>query len=892
MPVHPTYPGVYIQEVPSGTHTITGVSTSVTAFIGRALRGPTDQPVTINSFADFQRQFGGLWKESLLGYAVRDFFINGGSQAIIVRVFKDISTAASPIGAPLNLMAKQSGPTGNGIKFSIAITATEESASSSTPLDLKARYPGTPGNNIKYSIINNSKAASTSSPLNLTAKKPGASGNEIKYSITAGADSTKFNLSITDTGAPFNSSNSESFIDVTIANFSQKISDSNLVTPGTAPTAVPTATATDIFLQGGVDKPFDLTVTDTGVKPNYAEFFPNITVENFSEKLKTSVLVIPGNGTPTLASTDHPIPLENGTDTKFTLIVTDTGVTPNKIEAFADLTIATVQNIVNNGSTGNTLASSLVKVVSAPTIPPATDVNDVFLTNNPGPAFSSVCAIAPAALGLNLIAQYAGLLSNNINCLVTNSDTKTKFDLKITNGITRETYSGLTLTNISSKLRGSKLVTLASIPTAIPDNTNSYIKFSNGIEASTSDSIFKTANAGIWGNQLQVSVNYDVSEDVAANYGLLLTDLFNLIITDKSTGAVEQFNNVSIKDSPGEIDQVLSHQSKLMSINKNTLTERPLNTTYFFEGSNDGSILESTNVLGEQNSKTGLYALENVSIFNLLCIPGYNTTSDVDDGVLTAATAYCVDRKAFFIIDAPSTWKDKDTAKTSVNDLIGNIGSAYAKNAAVFFPRIVQPDPLSNNQLRTFVPCGMIAGTMARIDGQRGIWKAPAGLETGLAGVTQLTVSLTDAENGELNPVAVNCLRTMPAAGTVVWGSRTLQGNDLLASDWKYIPVRRFTLYIEQSAYLGTQWAVFEPNDEPLWRQLRLNLNSFMNTLFRQGAFQGQKASDAYFVKCDSETTTQADIDNGIVNIQIGFAPLKPAEFVIINIQQVAGQSS
>ena len=156
-------------------------------------------------------------------------------------------------------------------------------------------------------------------------------------------------------------------------------------------------------------------------------------------------------------------------------------------------------------------------------------------------------------------------------------------------------------------------------------------------------------------------------------------------------------------------------------------------------------------------------------------------------------------------------------------------------------------------------------------------------------GVQGLATVLTDADNGMLNPIGVNCLRNFPLSGPVVWGSRTLRGSDLLADDYKYIPVRRLALYIEESLYRGTQWVVFEPNDNPLWAQIRLNVGAFMQDLFRQGAFQGNTPTDAYFVKCDSETTTQTDIDNGIVNILVGFAPLKPAEFVVIQIQQMSG---
>lgn len=136
----------------------------------------------------------------------------------------------------------------------------------------------------------------------------------------------------------------------------------------------------------------------------------------------------------------------------------------------------------------------------------------------------------------------------------------------------------------------------------------------------------------------------------------------------------------------------------------------------------------------------------------------------------------------------------------------------------------------------------------------------------------------------------MNCLRVAPGAGHVVWGARTRNGSDRIASEWKYLPVRRTALFIEESLFRGIQWAVFEPNDEPLWAQLRLNIGAFLNNLFRQGAFQGKTPRDAYFVKCDATTTTQTDINLGVVNILVGFAPLKPAEFVVLRLQQIAGQ--
>lgn len=299
------------------------------------------------------------------------------------------------------------------------------------------------------------------------------------------------------------------------------------------------------------------------------------------------------------------------------------------------------------------------------------------------------------------------------------------------------------------------------------------------------------------------------------------------------------------------------------------------------------------------NPPTGIYALEKVDLFNILCVPdvtradpGNPTIAALDSGkrgaVLDAAMKYCKDRRAFLIVDSPPDVVDVEAAaEWKANELATLSPSDYG---AGYFPRVRVPDPLDDYSLRAFAPCGVIAGLYARIDGTAGVWKAPAGTEATLVGVRAPTYRMTDSENGVLNPLGLNCLRSFPIYGNVSWGARTLAGADDVGSEWKYVPVRRLALFLEESLYRGTKWAVFEPNDEPLWAQLRLNVGSFMNTLFRQGAFAGKAAKDAYLVKCDRETTTQADVDRGVVNILVMFAPLKPAEFVVIRIQQMAGQ--
>jgi uncharacterized protein len=293
----------------------------------------------------------------------------------------------------------------------------------------------------------------------------------------------------------------------------------------------------------------------------------------------------------------------------------------------------------------------------------------------------------------------------------------------------------------------------------------------------------------------------------------------------------------------------------------------------------------------------GINALEEVDLFNILCLPdvtrakpGNPAQSDLDltsqNAVFGQAMTYCLGRRAFLLIDA----------RPEVNDVSSAVDwkttelTVHDKNGAAYFPRLKLADPLNNFQLRMFAPCGVIAGVYARTDATRGVWKAPAGTEVTLSGVQGVAYKLTDNENGVLNPLGLNCVRPFPVYGTISWGARTLVGADADASEWKYVPVRRMALFLEESLYRGTKWVVFEPNDEPLWAQIRLNIGSFMQSLFRQGAFQGKTPREAYFVKCDSETTTQDDINRGVVNILVGFAPLKPAEFVVIKIQQLAGQ--
>jgi uncharacterized protein len=445
---------------------------------------------------------------------------------------------------------------------------------------------------------------------------------------------------------------------------------------------------------------------------------------------------------------------------------------------------------------------------------------------------------------------------------------------------------------------------------------------------------FEAAYKGAWGANLRATTDLDVSADVAAQLGLTKADLFNLTVREiDANGAVvsrEIFRNLSVKDSARRVDHVVRAQSALVrwdgawpptplpaiAANEDDVTKAekqlaaanaatpqvPANiqaaqtaldaAKQAMVASNGIALTKADNFTpaNAQANKRGLYALERADLFNLLCIPPYAASGDVEIALISEAAAYCEQRRAMLLVDPPSDWIDKGTARSKFTDPNTDFVGTRSKNAALFFPRLREANPLRNSQVEDFAPCGAVAGVFARTDATRGVWKAPAGLDATMTGVSELKVPLTDTENGELNQLGVNCLRTFPLAGSIVWGARTLRGADQLADEYKYIPVRRTALYIEESLYRGLKWAVFEPNDEPLWAQIRLNVGAFMQTMFRQGAFQGTTPREAYFVKCDKETTTQNDINLGVVNVIVGFAPLKPAEFVIITIQQMAGQ--
>jgi phage tail sheath protein FI len=400
--------------------------------------------------------------------------------------------------------------------------------------------------------------------------------------------------------------------------------------------------------------------------------------------------------------------------------------------------------------------------------------------------------------------------------------------------------------------------------------------------------VLAAASPGAWGNRLGAAIDRDGinawTPKQFEEYGLAAADLFNLELSlrdeDGAVIASERLLNLTVREGggPARIDRVLAAQSLFARLDGALPAMPPDNGSAGpASGGDDGVALTSATYLGDPERKTGLHQLDQLDLFNLLCIPPDRPGGELDPAVRQAAARYCRERRAFFIADPPAAWAElaRQGRWAEFDPTALGIEFDDAANAAIYFPR-----PLDGGE--PAAPCGAVAGVYARTDANRGVWHAPAGVEAGIPGFDGLELELTDDSNGKLNPLGINCLRSFHDRGLVVWGARTLRGADSLNDDYKYVPVRRLMLYIEESLRRGTQWAVFEPNAEPLWAALRLQVGEFLHRLWVQGAIYDK------FVTCDATTTTQADIDAGVVNIVVGFAPLKPAEFVILMIQQIA----
>lgn len=294
---------------------------------------------------------------------------------------------------------------------------------------------------------------------------------------------------------------------------------------------------------------------------------------------------------------------------------------------------------------------------------------------------------------------------------------------------------------------------------------------------------------------------------------------------------------------------------------------------FFDNGGREAVVVRATDL------SQALAALPDVNL--LVLPPGPRGAADA----ASVGTAYewCEAHRAFLVVDGPASWTSaQDAAAADLPAAVGRLGP----NAALYFPHLVRADPLGEGRPGVFAAAGAIAGVFARNDAQRGVWKAPAGAELDLRGVSGLAVELGTAEFELLNPVAINGLRRLPGRPPIIWGARTASQSP----EWKYVPVRRLALYVEASVERGTDWAAGEPATPATWAQVRQLCEDFLHDLFRRGAFPGQRPQEAYVVRCGlGSTMTEADVQAGRLVIEVGLAPVRPAEFLWLRVQHAAG---
>jgi phage tail sheath protein FI len=778
MPVSVSYPGVYIEEIPSAVRTIIGVSTSVTAFIGSAPKGPLDQAVKIYDYGSYERTFGGLTRDGELGFAVQQFFLNGGTEAWVIRVAKGAAAAS------VQLKNKSGG--------TVVLTASVATA-------------GVWGNLVRLDVDNGT--TNPDSLFNLAVTEYVIQSG----ALTQGRQEQYLNLSM--------DSNSADYAVNSVNSVSQLL---RLTRPGGATAAM---TGNGTALSGNIgtllsglpgsltDATRSVQVSIDGDGPYEIEIFPQGSV--------------PADAAHLVSALQAKIQAINPGLHRFA------NVTVQRATVLGAADAAGVCLLVTSGSDAADREKSSVHFYPA-SKNDASRILKLGLAAG-GREFDAAGAMRPDGNGtrsLDLAALDLSTLNTAHQVKVTAADGAVTLGTGTFTLGTAVTTIGALAAQLQSQIRSSN-TTLRAISQVVVEAEGTYLRVVSGDPASPNAKLTFADQGG----------------------GTLASDL------KLSTGDV----NLA-RYAPGSGVDDASQTNPVPG--------------------NDGTAPGATELMGNQDAKTGMYALENVDIFNLLSIPRTGDLANSDAlAVISAATAYATSKRAFYIVDVPRTVN----TVSGMQDFVSN-QLTPSNYAAVYFPYLLVPDPTDKYRLRSLAPSGTVAGVYARTDTARGVWKAPAGIDATLVNVPDLAVPLTDMENGSLNELGVNCLRQFPVYGRIAWGARTLRGADQLADQYKYIPVRRLALYLEESLYRNSKWIVFEPNDFALWAQIRLNFGAFLQGLFLQGAFQGQTPKEAYFVKCDSETTTQNDINSGIVNIVVGFAPLKPAEFVIIQIQQIAGQ--
>lgn len=801
MPPTLTYPGVYVQEVPSGVRPIAGVSTGTALFIGPSSRGPLQDPTLVLSHDEYVDLFGDDATVSEMSRQVKLFFLNGGTVAYAMRI------AHNPTAATVTLLDEAMQPS----------------------LDITASNPGVAGENIRIRVSYGTAAPDKTFDMEI-----------FRWEFAPGGTRTAAQVEAF-TGLSMDPASSRYAPDV-LTQQSQHIDATAAV--GVAPTAgssisglvVPWNSAANssfrsqwaslLGLTGPPAEEQTFTISVDGLDPVPVQL-DQIDVMSMAAANVQNLLADAIGDAVTDAYANHGQP----------------GV--NVDVSFPDGPAIAVGDAALHGNASFN-ATKHLRIASTGT--------GAIEIHNDGGAFARTLQLGPASGGRE-ISPFASSRPAP-NALV---------------------YDGNAIATLGELTHGDIVsVTLAGENVAIPASPEParpfFVPLSGG---------FADGHGGLDGIAERLRVVRDaINAHAGATPSFEWTaELWGVRLALRPTGGDDNAQApADLATAPTDISGDIDENTRFATVGIGGLdTGHQVSAAVI---ASDGNPPQASDY-----NDAYTVAERELDIFNLLVLP--EKTGGADRKTLWGpASVFCQRNRAFLLIDPPPSWTDHTTpvSGTGASDSIVDLRVGLVKDhAAVHYPNLIVDE--DGRRVATS-PSGAIAGLMARIDTRRGVWKAPAGIEADIRGIVGVRHAFSDGENGNLNPRAINTIRRFPA-GIVNWGARTMDGDDDTGSEYKYVPVRRLFLYLEESIYRGLHWTVFEPNGSDLWAAIRLNVGNFLNGLFRQGAFAGATASQAYFVKCDAETTTPTDRRNGIVNVIIGVAPLSPAEFVVLSFRQI-----
>ena len=914
MSVFTSYPGIYIQELASSSHAIVAAPTSIAAFVGYShpFRTPAANFNTAQqcfSFNDYQTAFGPMFSSGLvdasLPRAVYEFFLNGGSSAWVVGLQAGMfDVKGDLIGARLGMAAGDT----------MITAATGGGSSSEFVMALNSATTATP-------------TISSLSPAGIAVGAP-------QFVLTINGSNFLLNATVSFNGAtltPTTATPTQLTVIIPAADIPGAAGPLNVTVsnPGGAPSIaavfnvaasnpVPIITSLSPASIAALDTPFTLIINGSNFVPaSEVQWDGNqiaSTAVSFVSGSQLSV-VVPAAEILAAQVGSHNITVVNapgGTSAPSAFAVTS--ATPAPVPAISSLSPASITaggagganfTLTINGSNfasgavvnwnGSPLAitpSSATQLVA--TVPAA----NVASAGTASITVSNSATAVSAPMVFTINGSFLVPTIASVAAAVLPSSGAGQFTLTVTgaNFVPASTISwsnpaigGTTDTvNLTTTYQSDTLLTAVAPLTDIPASGISYVTVSNPEGPGLVFTALELTDVVPMTVTITNVRSSGTTFDVVVAYGTRVETYRGIQLSpggplpDAVINPVSQL--IQVAPAPGGYSATVTAQQLSLSLELPATLNSCFSVADFIPPAGIGVF--------EPNS-----ALDNLEIFNLLLTPGV-----ADFSVISAALAFAERKRAFFIVDPPPQAPAFGASNASpqpiqywMEGINGPNGPKLpeSQNGAIYFPYLISNDPVTG-QIIPMAPCGFVAGIYAATDASRGVWKAPAGLATVVLNTTGPVLSgvMNDPQQGVLNLDSINCLRSFAGTGTVVWGARTLVAKNQAYQQSMYVPVRRMTLFIEQTLLANLRWVVFEPNDEPLWIAIVNSISAFMLSLFRQGALQGSTPSEAFQVKCDSSTTSPADQLQGIVNIVVAFAPLKPAEFVIIQIAQLAGQTA